>query len=83
MKKLETNDYQNRDGDYPESGVPDVISVFGKTLTFTFKNTSESSAKNWVKRFMTNKGFSLKRIVSSQTGDYEDDWVDVYCEVKA
>lgn len=81
LKDLETDDYQHRGGNYPESGEPDTIDVWKNTATFTFKNTSEDRARNWVSRFLTKKGFSVDKIDSNQTGDYEDDWVDVYAEI--
>ena len=83
LKALATDDYQNRGGNYPESGVPDVIDASRNTLNFSFKNTSEDAARNWVSRFLTQNGLSAKTISAGQTGDYEDDWVDVYAEIEA
>lgn len=81
LKSLETDDYQNRGGDYPESGEPDTIDVYKNFVTFSFKNTSEEVARNWVTRFLTKKGFNLDRVDASQTGDYKDDWVEVTATV--
>lgn len=81
LKSIATDDYQGRAGDYPASGEPDTIDVSKNTAIFTFKNTSEERARNWVSRFLTKKGFSVDKISSNQTGDYENDWVDVYAEI--
>jgi hypothetical protein len=79
LDALETNDYQNRKGDYPRDGVADSIQAYNNGLAFEFKNTDEEQAKRWVKNFLRNKGLDdkLKGISSEQTGDYRDDWVTV------
>ena len=85
LSDIETDDYQNRGGDYPDSGEPDTIQVYGKdnkSASFSFKNTSEGTAKNWVERFLTRKGFKVKSLRSYQDGDYQDDWVVVDATVK-
>jgi hypothetical protein len=85
LSDIETDDYQNRGGDYPDSGEPDTIQVYGtdnKSAAFSFKNTSEGTAKNWVERFLIRKGFEVKSIHSYQDGDYQDDWVVVDATVK-
>lgn len=80
-KAIATDDYQNRDGRYPKSGVPDDIRIntWGDEIsaTFTFKNTSEVTGKAWVKRFLDGRGLAYGRISSNQDGDYRDDWVKV------
>ena len=81
LKALETDDYQGRNGDYPKAGVPDAIDVYNNDVTFSFKNTSESSAQRWVERYLKNHGFKVGRISAYQTGDYQDDWVDVSAHV--
>lgn len=77
--KHETDDFQNRGGNYPKSGVPDAISAgtHGNDtwLEFSFKNTSEAAAKSWVKKFMASKNLPHVDIASAQDGDYHDDWV--------
>ena len=56
---LATADYQNRRGQYPTAGVPDIIDVFERDdkvfIEFSFKNTSEISADRWVCNYLKNK----------------------------
>ena len=75
LKSFETDDYQNRNGDYPKSDIPDSISYYKFGLEFYFKNTSEKSAKNWVKTFCDKNGLVPTSIDAWQDGDYQDDWV--------
>lgn len=79
--KFDTEDYQRRDGSYPQSGVPDSVhagAYEGEVwLEFMFKNTSEKAAKAWAKKFMDSKKLPYTSIESSQDGDYHDDWVSV------
>lgn len=79
LKKLETDDYQNRNGDYPRSGRPDTIYVSDSDIEFSFKNTSQPVAERWVENYLSSKGFKVAvgALNSYQTGDYDDDWVDV------
>lgn len=85
LKKLETSDYQNREGKYPSSNVPDSIKFFdeeyGASLEIDFKNTSEKEAIDWfetskeaniVNKFKANYNIELS---AHQDGDYPDDWV--------
>ena len=77
---LATNDYQNRRGQYPTGGVPDIIDVFernGKVfIEFSFKNTSEISADRWVRNYLKNKiGVDPFNVDTYQDGDYQNDWV--------
>ena len=85
---LETEDYQNRDGRYPRSDVPDGIRAYrGKddetTIEFQFKNTTESTGKAWVTNYLAGKGLNVLRVGSNQSGDYQDDWIDVRAHVAA
>ena len=79
LKRLETDDYQQRNGNYPRSGRPDTIYVSDSDIEFSFKNTSQPVAERWVERYLSNEGFKVVpgTINSYQTGDYDDDWVDV------
>ena len=83
LKKLETDDYQNRNGDYPRSGRPDTINVSSAWIEFSFKNTPQSVAERWVERYLNSEGFKVAAgaISSYQSGDYHDDWVDVSIQI--
>ena len=85
LKKLETSDYQNREGAYPNSNVPDSIKFSdetdGASLEIDFKNTSEQEAIDWfnsskeaniVNKFKANYNIE---ITAHQDGDYPNDWV--------
>ncbi len=77
---LETDDYQNRRGQYPTGGVPDTIDVSEHDnkvfVEFSFKNTSEISAERWVRSYLKNKvGVDPFKINAYQDGDYQNDWV--------
>ena len=85
LKKLETANYQNREGAYPSSNVPDSIKFYdeenGASLEIDFKNTSEQEAIDWfnsskeaniVNKFKVNYNIE---ITAHQDGDYPDDWV--------
>ena len=78
FKKLDTEDYQKRGGNYPSSGVPDSINVGGYKKEFwiqaTFKNTSEREALSWLKSELGSAGKQFS-ISAHQDGDYRDDWV--------
>ena len=76
---LATNDYQNRDGNYPKSGVTDSIYVSSVDIAFSFKNTSESIAKRWVINFLAKYNLEVDEtnVAVVQSGDYTNDWVDV------
>lgn len=76
LKKLETDDYQERGSNYPKCNIPDTISVRENTIECEFKNTDEKTAAAWLERYLRNNGFAVKRHVEAfQSGDYEDDWV--------
>lgn len=83
LKELETDDYQGRRGSYPKANVADDIRVNDKTVTCEFKNTTEESARKWLKNFLEGKGFVIKgKVESYQSGDYHDDWVTAYATVE-
>jgi hypothetical protein len=84
LKALETNDFQNRNGNYPRSGVPDTIDVSDYDISFSFKNTSQRDAERWVRDYLSQKGFSVfsNAVGSHQSGDYDDDWVDVTVNIE-
>ena len=82
LKTFETSDFQNRGGSYPRSNIPTDIVVYSDELVFSFKNTSEEDAKDFVERFIErNKSVlnipkKLKQTITVyQDGDYQDDWV--------
>lgn len=82
LAKLATSDYQGREGNYPRADVPDSISVNGNSVSADFKNTTETTARKWLKRYLEGKGFRIKGEVESfQDGDYQDDWVVAYATV--
>ena len=77
---LATEDYQNRRGQYPTAGVPDIIDVFERDdkvfIEFSFKNTSEISADRWVCNYLKNKiDVDPFKVSTYQDGDYQNDWV--------
>ena len=82
LKALQTDDYQNRKGNYPKDGVADTIQYWDNSLSFEFKNTDERGAERWVKNFLSGKNLSPKKIKAEQTGDYRDDWVTVTANFK-
>ncbi|MFW6242735.1 MAG: hypothetical protein ACOC2W_02065 [bacterium] len=84
LKSYETDDFQNRGGDYPKSNIPTHISVRQLKdvqqikLKCLFKNTSEYDAKIWLEKqikykWKIDKYFS--DIITWQDGDYHNDWV--------
>ena len=76
---LATDDYQKRDGNYsPKSNVPDSIDVYDDYMLFSFKNTSELAGKRFVNEFARRNQITYKSIDSNQSGDYEDDWIEVF-----
>jgi len=79
LKKLETDDYQNRKGAYPKNGIPDSIRVNKKgsniIVSIEFKNTSGDQAKKWFKSNFEISQDEIININTEQTGDYWDDWV--------
>lgn len=76
LKELATDDYQHRGGNYPRSGKPDTIQVYGTEIEADFKNTSESTAIKWLTDYLDRKGYKFKKVTACQTGDYDDDWVN-------
>lgn len=82
LKALETEDYQNRKGNYPKDGIADSISYYSMNLQFEFKNTDNRTAERWVKNFLSGKNLSPNKINAEQTGDYQDDWVTVTATFK-
>lgn len=81
LSKYATEDFQKRGGKFPESDIPVSIDVNGSTLSASFKNTNEESAKSWCSTFVRNKGFEVVDIDAEQDGDYHNDWVMVYVTV--
>lgn len=77
LKKYNSDDYQNRDGNYPQSDIPVTIEVDTKALYCEFKNTQESAAKRWLCRMLSRNNFIFDTddVNVYQSGDYEDDWV--------
>jgi len=85
FNKFVTSDYQNRGPNYPKSGIPIDMNIYRddpQTLNMSFKNTSQKDAEEWAKRFIRSKGGNPNDylIYSRQTGDYKDDWVEVFIE---
>jgi len=79
LKELETDDFQNRKGAYPKSGIPDSIRVNKRgsniIVSIEFKNTSGGQAKEWFKNNFEISQDEILNINTQQTGDYWDDWV--------
>ena len=86
LKKLETEDYQNRNGSYPKSGIPDSIRVNKRgsniIVSIEFKNTSGEQAKKWFKRNFEISQEEILNINTEQTGDYWNDWVTLNVTIR-
>ena len=86
LKQLETEDYQNRNGSYPKSGIPDSIIVNKRgsniIVSIDFKNTSGEQAKQWFKSNFEFNQDEILNINTEQTGDYWDDWVTLNVTLK-
>jgi hypothetical protein len=84
LKAMATDDYQNRNGNYPKSDIPDSIQVcvFDNEVIInaSFKNTDETTAKNWLKTKLSN--YKISKLTSAQTGDYHNDWVEADAHIK-
>lgn len=77
LKRYDSDDYQKRGCNYPQSDIPDAIEVDTDAIYCLFKNTSESAAKHWLGRMLCRHDFIFDAddINVYQEGDYEDDWV--------
>jgi hypothetical protein len=84
LKALNNSDFQNRNGNYPRSGIPDTIYASDTHISFSFKNTNQSAAERWVRNYLSQKGFTVapENVKSYQSGDYDDDWVEVSVNIK-
>jgi hypothetical protein len=82
---IATKDFQGRNGRNPMPELPDTIKVdaytHGADMIFSFHNTRQSAAENWVGNFLSSKNLPYDSITSMQSGDYEDDWVEVTASV--
>ena len=84
LLKLANDDYQKRGGDYPKSLIPDIIRVElekdGASISFDFKNTSDSEALNWYEKSKECKVINKFKkeydisVSTSQNGDFKNDW---------
>ena len=82
--KHATRDYQNRNGRYPSSGIPDTIDAWHHKwqntdqmeMAFEFKNTSHESARAWVKQFAEQHKLPYTKLVvgDGDDCDYPGDW---------
>ena len=87
LKNLVTKDYQNRNGEYPKSNIPDSITVseVGENIDINidFKNTDEKSINSWYnsskEKIVIDKYKNRYEIstVVTQDGEYKDDWVQL------
>jgi len=91
LLKLINNDYQKRGNGYPKSLIPDSIEVTtsdnGASLSFDFKNTSDSDAMSWYEKSKEcklinkfKKDYDIE-VTTSQDGDYKDDWQNLTVEL--
>ena len=80
LKKYASDDYQNRDGNYPKSNVPDTIEVDIESIECIFKNTPEHIARKWLIKLLRSNNFVFDEydVATCQDGDYYDDWVKSY-----
>lgn len=84
-RKWVTEDFQNRDGEYPRSGLPDTIEVYPASVTtpkvpmmiMTFKNTSIRDGVDFARGFCQRNSLPAGRIEGYQDGDYHNDWIIV------
>ena len=80
MGVVHTDDYQNREGNSPQSGVPDSVRVetwTGKTeVLFDFKSTSSEECNAFVEKWCKENGIEYSNIETFQGDDseYENDW---------
>lgn len=82
LNRFCNDDYQRRGSEYPKSDIPVSINYvkineLRQKLVFSFKNTTEEVAKNYVKRFCQKESLNPTEINCEQTGDFANDWVDV------
>lgn len=84
LLKLANADYQKRGNNYPKALIPDSIEVSIEdetaTVSFDFKNTSDSEALDWYEKSKEckiinkfKKDYNIA-VSTSQDGDFEDDW---------
>ena len=78
---VHTDDYQNREGNSPQSGVPDSVRVetwTGKTeVLFDFKSTSPEECNAFVEKWCKENGITEYSNIETFQGDdseYENDW---------
>lgn len=80
-RQWETEDFQNRQGEYPRPCRPDTIEVFESPLgthahmILSFKNTSIRDGVHWTKNFLRRHSLPYKDVQGWQDGEYENDWV--------
>lgn len=83
---IATNDFQNRHGSSPRSNVPDTIRVDAYShrveMIFSFHHTRQPAAESWVANYLTAQRLPYDEITSMQSGDYEDDWVEVMATIE-
>lgn len=76
-KHLATDDYQNRNGNFPKSDIPTSITVSDDKIQLSFKSTTEKNALKFAEKFVSSNIKEKVVMSARQDGDYEDDWVDV------
>lgn len=94
FEKLNSEDYQNRGGDYPKSDVPVSINCSENKedieVEISFKSTTMENANSWVEssdeynllqNFAKENGYSVE-VNSYQDGDYENDWIATIIKLK-
>ena len=91
LLKLINSDYQKRGNSYPKALIPDSIEVTisdnGASISFDFKNTTESEALEWYKKSKEFKVISKFQkdydvaLSTSQDGDFKDDWQKLTVEL--
>ena len=87
FKNIASDDYQNRNGNYPRENIPVSINFENKdvdkfNLSISFKNTSEEVAKKWCERNITTIDNKLNYDIKVyQDGDYNNDWIEAFIKV--
>jgi len=84
LKKYNSDDYQNCDGNSPQSDIPVRIEVVTKAIYCEFKNTQQSVAKRWLCRMLRRHKFIFDDddVDVYQYGCYPDAWVSASVSYK-
>jgi len=84
LKKLESKDFQNREGGSIDGRRPDTIEVFKNVIIAAFKYSNVKDAKAWLERYVTLKGFEIEKSECGDAdySDYPGDWIEACVTIK-